>query len=178
MPYYYEGQPFIVQLGAVLSTKDKVYQRLSLIIHPAGREIGPKAIAAHGITQEEAELVGLPESDVACLFQHMVSQAHKIICHNVRFDVLLAQSMFAKQFGNDFAENIFNKESICTMTSTTDLCKIRVNWGYKWPTLTELHQFLFDEPFVDAHDALSDVMATRRCYYELCERGYYDSINY
>src|SRR5690606_21879470 len=35
------------------------------------------------------------------------------------------------------------------------------------PTLTELHQFLFGEPFGEAHNATADVEATTRCFFEL-----------
>lgn len=32
-----------------------------------------------------------------------------------------------------------------------------------------VHRFLFNEDFEGAHDALSDVRATRRCYYEMVD---------
>jgi DNA polymerase-3 subunit alpha len=37
--------------------------------------------------------------------------------------------------------------------------------------LADLHEFLFGEGFEDAHRAKSDVMATVRCFIELCKRG-------
>ena len=39
---------------------------------------------------------------------------------------------------------------------------------FKWPTLTELHQKLFNKGFGEAHDAAYDVDATARCFFELC----------
>ena len=30
--------------------------------------------------------------------------------------------------------------------------------GYKWPKLSEAYQYFFNEAFVDAHDALGDVV--------------------
>lgn len=41
---------------------------------------------------------------------------------------------------------------------------------YKWPSLQELHCALFGANFEDAHDALADVLACRKCYYELQSR--------
>jgi DNA polymerase-3 subunit alpha len=40
----------------------------------------------------------------------------------------------------------------------------------KFPTLSELHQALFDEPFSEAHNATADVEATTRCFFELIRR--------
>ncbi|HUV85413.1 MAG TPA: hypothetical protein VMV86_06875, partial [Methanosarcinales archaeon] len=57
--------------------------------------------------------------------------------------------------------------SYCTMLEGTDICKIPSFRGNKWPTLKELHKHLFNEDFEDAHDALADVEATRRCYYAI-----------
>src|SRR5690606_22933663 len=36
--------------------------------------------------------------------------------------------------------------------------------------LTELHEFLFAEPFLEAHNATADVEATTRCFLELLRR--------
>nr|MBP6758853.1 DNA polymerase III subunit alpha [Flavobacterium sp.] len=38
---------------------------------------------------------------------------------------------------------------------------------FKLPTLTELHQYLFNKPFAEAHNATADVEATTRCFFEL-----------
>lgn len=38
---------------------------------------------------------------------------------------------------------------------------------FKLPTLTELHQYLFNKPFSEAHNATADVEATTRCFLEL-----------
>ena len=46
-------------------------------------------------------------------------------------------------------------------------CKIPGKYGYKWPTLSELHLKLFDFDFEGAHDALLDVKACAKCLFEL-----------
>ena len=56
------------------------------------------------------------------------------------------------------------------MKSTIDLCKIPGRYGYKYPKLQELHYTLFGSNFDDAHNAMSDVTATVKCYTELCKR--------
>ena len=60
----------------------------------------------------------------------------------------------------------------CT-EATANLCKIEGGRGgkYKFPSLTELHSFLFGVPFAEAHNATADVEATARCFFELIRRG-------
>ncbi len=53
------------------------------------------------------------------------------------------------------------------MQATTNYCRLPGPYGYKWPTLQELHMKLFQESFEDAHHALVDVRACARCYFEL-----------
>src|SRR5690606_29743863 len=50
-----------------------------------------------------------------------------------------------------------------------ELCQLPGGRGgkFKLPTLTELHQRLFDTPFSEAHNATADVEATGRCFLEL-----------
>lgn len=57
------------------------------------------------------------------------------------------------------------------MESSTNFCAIPSNWGLKWPTLTELHTKLFKEGFDGAHDALDDVKACARSFFELTKMG-------
>jgi hypothetical protein len=53
------------------------------------------------------------------------------------------------------------------MRSTTDFCALPGYYGYKWPTLQELHKKLFGRGFEDAHDAYIDVSVTVKCFFEL-----------
>jgi hypothetical protein len=57
------------------------------------------------------------------------------------------------------------------MTSTTNYCAIPVKYGYKWPSLQELHFKIFGENFEDAHDASIDVSITFKCFIELLKKN-------
>lgn len=62
---------------------------------------------------------------------------------------------------------------LCTMQSSVNLCQIPYpsgRKGFKWPKLTELHRFLFERDFENAHTALGDVEATVDCFVELHKR--------
>ena len=65
---------------------------------------------------------------------------------------------------------LFLKPKYCTMKLSTDYCKLPGKKGFKSPRLAELHQVLFGSGFDNAHNALADVEATARCFWELKNR--------
>lgn len=167
-PYDHPNQPWMVQLGAILSEKHMVYAELNLLIQPDGRTIDPGAYRAHGISTKMCEIGGVPEREALLVLSELWDRADLIVCHNVSFDfkIITIAGLRQKQpFHIDTS-----KEYFCTMIESTDLCQIpHHNGEYKWPKLQELHQHLFGERFIGAHDAMEDIRATRRCYYKMME---------
>ena len=53
------------------------------------------------------------------------------------------------------------------MKSMTDIMQLPGPYGFKYPSLNELHNWLFGCSFEGAHDALDDVKATAKCFFEL-----------
>ena len=80
---------------------------------------------------------------------------------------VLGAEFLRKGIENDF----FEKRRLCTMEKSTQYCKLPGTYGYKWPSLSELHNILFCEGFEDAHNAAGDVNATERCFWKLREIG-------
>lgn len=87
-----------------------------------------------------------------------------IVCHNTGFDVpILVREM--QTYGITTGRKL---KQVCTMKSATEFCELHGQYGrFKWPNLTELHTKLFGVGFEGAHDALADVKATAKCYFEL-----------
>ena len=58
------------------------------------------------------------------------------------------------------------------MKLSVDYCQIPGGrgGGFKYPSLTDLHQKLFGEVFAEAHNASADVEATTRCFLELLRK--------
>jgi len=171
LPINDPSQPWMVQIGAILSDEDMIYAELNLLIQPDGRTIAPGAFGAHGISEEMAELAGVDERYALITFASLYKMADVIVCHNIDFDSKILDIAMDRQ--DPFIPyNPIKKMYFCTMKQSTDMCKIKKNFGdgYKWPKLQELHYFLFKENFVGAHDAMNDVRATRRCYYEMMRR--------
>ena len=158
------NQAWVVQFGMILSDRDFIYHEVNIIICADGRTIDPEAEAVHCISAEISDNVGLPEATALRLFDELMGKATILICHNYDFDRKMISALYARHNLEYFPA----QDTYCTMKSSTDLCKIPGKYGnYKWPKLQELHKFLFGEEFEDAHDALADVRATRRCYYEM-----------
>ena len=163
-----DNWPRLVQLAWLLTDKNgKEVKSISKIIKPEGFIIPAEAAAVHGISTERAQVEGVLLPAALKEFSEAVDEAKILVAHNMSFDekIMGAELLREKQ-----EHKLFERPKICTMQSSTQYCKIENDYGYKWPKLIELHQKLFSEEFDNAHDALADVKACARCFFELMKR--------
>lgn len=168
------SQAWTVQLGFILSTKDRIYQEACLMFAPPhdNATIHPGAEKTHGISVSDCRLGGMLEIDAIDLISACVSLTDVIVCHNYNFDSKFMLDILERNDTQEIIKLFSSLPYCCTMLSSTDYCKLPGKWGKpKWPKLEQLYYHLFNCDFEGAHDALADVRATRRCYYELRERG-------
>ncbi len=137
------------------------------LIQPDGFNIPYDAERIHGISTELAQQNGIQLKEMLDKFNSVLSKAKFIVGQNVGFDV----NILGCEFYRLGMETQLNKMPIldtCTEV-TASLLKLPGGRGgkFKLPTLTELHQYLFNEPFAEAHNATADVEATTRCFLEL-----------
>jgi len=117
------------------------------------------------ITLESIENEGIDPVLAYKRFLDAIDDDMIIYAHNADFDVNLLKRALR---GTDM---VFpNNKVICTMKTSTDLCKIRKTGyaarygGYKWPSLSELAMHLNVEKEDDNfHDALYDCHITKEC---------------
>lgn len=140
----------------------------NLIVKPEGFVIPEEASRVHGISTELAMEKGLDLSEALKKFASDVARAKIIVAHNISFDEKIMGAEFLRKNIN---HGLFDTVRICTKEESTNFCRIPGAYGYKWPTLAELHIKLFDSNFEGAHDALADVEACARCFFELVKRG-------
>jgi DNA polymerase-3 subunit epsilon len=165
-----DNWPRVVQLGWMLfSERGSMVMQREWIIKPEGYVIPEEATAVHGITNEQAKQ-GAELQEVLCELSNHIATADTVVCHNAAFDLPIIQAEFYRAFlfGCDMFANL---KQVCTMRTATPLCKLPGPYGYKWPKLTELHQYLFGCGYDGEHSALSDARATARCYWEMKRRG-------
>ena len=85
--------------------------------------------------------------------------------------VLIEKIVGAELIRANMQRLLFEKPQVCTMKASTNFCKIPGRYGYKWPTLEELHWKLFKTPAKETHRAMADVDLCARCFFELKRLG-------
>lgn len=140
------------------------------IIRPEGYSIPWQVARIHGITHARALAEGKDLKEVLTAFSGAVAQAKLVIAHNIDFDLGIVGAEF---YRTAVPHGLMEKHRVCTMRSSTAYCKFPGGRyaKYKFPSLTALHQKLFEVAFADAHNALADVRACARCFFELKRLG-------
>lgn len=176
LPIFYDAPssdtnnwPRLVQLSWVVTTEDgKIISKYNYIIKPEGFSIPSSSTNIHGITNQYAIDNGFSLKYVLGIFRKDLSKCAMIIGHNVDFDKKIIGAELIRLGKTDVIQSF---KSFCTMKSTVDFCKLPGRYGYDYPELWQLYQILFKEKFEGAHNALNDVIATYRCFYELKKRA-------
>ncbi|MGB5668209.1 MAG: DNA polymerase III subunit alpha, partial [Maribacter sp.] len=143
------------------------------LVQPEGFNIPYDAEQIHGISTELAQQKGISLAEVLEKFNIALSKAKFVVGQNVGFDLNIIGAEFYRMDVENPLEELPVLDT-CT-EETALLCKIPGGRGgkFKLPTLTELHEYLFNEPFNEAHNATADVEATTRCFFELLRRKHY-----
>ncbi|TNJ45287.1 DNA polymerase III subunit alpha [Tamlana fucoidanivorans] len=137
------------------------------LVRPDGFNIPYDAEKIHGISTDLAQEEGVPLSEVLEKFNAVLGKSKFVVGQNVQFDLNIMGAEFVRE---QVDNNLQELPVLDTCTEhTAELCQIPGGrYGkFKLPTLTELHEFLFNEPFAEAHNATADVEATTRCFLEL-----------
>ena len=146
--------------GAVISHED-------YLIQPDGYTIPFDSEQIHGISTALAEAQGVPLDEVLEKFHKALDEVDYVVGHNVSFDRNIMGAEYLRSGLEDVLEN---KAVVDTCTEeTAQLCQLPGGRGgkFKLPTLSELYRFLFQESFMEAHNATADVEATSRAFLEL-----------
>ncbi len=143
------------------------------LIRPDGFNIPYDSEQIHGISTALAAQKGVSLSEVLEKFEEVLGKTTFVVGQNVGFDVNIMGCEFHR---NAVATKLTELPVLDTCTEhTASLCQIPGGRGgkFKLPTLTELHQYLFDVGFGEAHNATADVEATTRCFLELVRKQQY-----
>ena len=140
------------------------------LVKPEGFNIPYDAERIHGISTELADADGITLAEVLEKFNIALGKAKFIVGQNLGFDVNIMGAEFYRM-GVDSPMASMPVLDTCTEV-TASLLKLPGGRGgkFKLPTLTELHEYLFNVPFAEAHNATADVEATTRCFLELIRK--------
>jgi DNA polymerase III alpha subunit (gram-positive type) len=164
-----DNWPRMVQIAwQMYDENHNVVESKEYVIKPEGYII-PKAVSdLHRVTQERAEEEGQDLEMVLNEFREAMIKSKYLVAHNISFDEKIVGAEFIRK---KIEKLPFKIERLDTMKIGTSYCKLPGRRGYKWPKLMELHEKLFDEGFEEAHDALVDVKALAKCFFEMVRLG-------
>lgn len=163
----FDNWPRAVQISWQLHDETgKLIHAKNFIIRPEGFTIPFKAAQIHRITTEYALAEGVPLEEALSCFNEDLLKCQFIVGHNIDFDINILGAEFLRKKMNT---TLTKKQSLDTQKLATNYCALPGGRGgkFKWPKLGELHQKLFDETILDAHNAIADVEATTRCFFQL-----------
>ncbi len=171
----------ICQLSYIIIDKDDIksnnyFFKVDYVEHGAEQ--------VHGLSVEKLLKLSNDKSfkDYFFSLKDDFDSADLLIGHNISFDLKFIMSEY-KRSGYNFIYN----DSLCTMKYFTNTCKIQNSrgYGYKWPKLEELTNFLninnkeivkttediFGSAGIGFHDARFDTVATYLSYMKGLKEG-------
>jgi DNA polymerase III subunit alpha len=153
----------------------KVIEYQDFLIKPDNFNIPFDAERVHGISTELATKDGKSIVEVLEIMNFALEKTQFVVGHNVAFDLNIMLCEYFR-YGVSTTLNEIPILDTCT-ENTAKLLKLPGGRGgsFKLPTLTELHDFLFQVPFKEAHNATADVEATTRCFFELIRKDAFDT---
>ena len=170
-----DNWPRCVQIAWQLHDRmGNLIEHQDYIINPEGYDIPFDAEKIHGISTELAQKEGHPLSEVLEKFNEALRKSKFIVGHNLGFDINIMSCEFYRM---ELVSPMGQMPILDTCTEVTaSLIKLPGGRGgkFKLPTLTELHEFLFGQKFIEAHNAIADVEATTRCFLELIRKEIFD----
>jgi DNA polymerase III epsilon subunit-like protein len=168
------GWPRLVQLAwGLYDSHGKAERTGCRIVRPEGFRIPAEAAAIHGITHARASRTGSELAEVLDEFEEAAGSGEIIlVAHNLDYDWGVVAGEFVR---TERPLELLERPGICTMKTTTSVCALPRpgGYGFKWPTLEELHFCLFGRSYEGAHDAARDLEACARCFFKLVEGGHY-----
>lgn len=166
-----DNWPRMIQIAwARFDEQSQPIESRSFLIQPDGFTIPQEAQRVHGISTERAMADGKPLFAALSEFSDAVGNSEVIVAHNLRFDETVISAEYLRL---NLVPPFGDKKRFCTMVGTTNLCRLPGQFGFKWPSLSELHHFLFGTGFEEAHDAGADVAACADCFLELRRRNFF-----
>lgn len=167
-----DNWPRLVQLAWQLhDAEGKLVEVKNYIVKPEGFDIPFNAEKIHGISTDRALRTGWDLDKVLTQFEEDIARAEFAVGHNIEFDIAILR---CEQHRRNKASKL---DALTVADTKTDaianFTQIPGGKGgkFKWPTLTELYQKLFNETFSEAHNASADVEATARVFLELLRIG-------
>ena len=149
----------------IISQGDSIIEQAYFVVKPDTWTISDESIGIHGITNEYAQEHGLPVTDILMKMSKVVKRCERLVAHNIQFDETIIKSELFRSSMMDDLDEFQGKHKVCTMVKGRQYMNVK-----KYPKLSELYRFLYEEDITNAHNAVYD---TKYCY--LCFKKLFPS---
>jgi DNA polymerase III epsilon subunit-like protein len=164
--------PWACQIGCILfDLEGNDHAVLETIIRPDGRKMQPAAIAVHGISDQDAAILGVNELAAYALLCHLAAKAQWLVGFHVKFDRDIVESALIR-LGRDARMLVRpGLEVIDLVQPAAAVCKLPTDHesgSYRWPNLDAACETILGEaPRQGRHGALDDTGRAKRLFLEL-----------
>lgn len=152
----------LVSISWFLTQGNSIIEQSYFIIKPTDWYINIESTNIHGITHQYALDNGLDIQQVLISFYNSLKRCTNLVAHNINFDETIIKSELFRLEYKDALNEIKIKNKICTMIKGRKYMKTR-----KFPKLSELYKFLYNEEITNAHCALDDTKHCFKCFIKL-----------
>lgn len=170
------AQPRIIQLAADLFDDEtgNTLAGMNLIIKPDGWTIPAEIEELTGITNEMANLVGVPIGAALDMFLDLWGRASLRVAHNESFDMRMVRiEIMRSPYSQEFADHWKAAPAFCTQGKSTKIINLpptpkMIAAGRKHaksPNLGEAYEFFTGKKLEGAHNAAVDLAACKEVYY-------------
>lgn len=166
IPSESEGQPHLVQLGAILCDAETgdVKEELDVIIKPDGWIIPDEMAEIHGITTEIAMEKGIPEAEALEKFMGLIAKCGLRVAHNTTFDNRIIRIALKRYMPDLIPDDVWKDKSgyYCTLMNAR-----KIMGGKSGHTLEEAYLHFTGKKLENAHTAMADAKACMEIYFAI-----------
>jgi DNA polymerase III subunit epsilon len=139
------------------------------VVKPDGYRWNKVAQRVHGITPQQAETEGQPLVEVLAQLRPAMEQADAWVGHNIDLDygVIGAEFVRAERLQPGGVGAFPARPVLCTMDASA-----KVTPNREPVKLEDLYRLLTGKRMTGMHDAMADMLATARCFFQLKQQGH------
>lgn len=170
-------QPHLVDICILAFSVDgTLVDSFEAMVRPDGWVIPAEVTAIHGITNEMAMDLGIPESEALDGFMAIHDRAGLRVAHNISFDDRIMRIALSRYRGKEAADAFKTTPGYCTCQNSKNLVQcpptakmIAAGLGrqFKVPTVAEALRHFTGEELVGGHRARPDTEACARIYFTM-----------
>ena len=170
-------QPHLVDICILAFNDDgALVDSFEAMVRPDGWVIPAEVTAIHGITNEMAMDLGIPESEALDGFMAIHDRAGLRVAHNISFDDRIMRIALSRYRGKEAADAFKATPGYCTCQNSKNLVQcpptakmIAAGFGrqFKQPTVAEALRHFTGEELVGGHRARPDTEACARVYFAM-----------